>query len=334
MRPMFRITADGGDITANVQDRLISMTITDEAGMESDSLELTLDDRGGVIAVPRRGAKLRVSLGYDKSGLADMGSYVVDEVEISRPPEQMRIRGKAADMIESIKAPRTKEWRDTTIEEIVEEIADRHDLRAKVAEELGEMERPYVAQTDESDLHFLTRLGKELDAVVKVAGGTLVFAPYGQAAQTVGGGSLPTVSIAPGDEIDVRVTIAERGKYGSVVARWHEQKKAEQHEEKAGDGDPVLQLPGMYPNKEQAEQAAEARLKAASRGKSQLSMSMPGNVQLAAEARISLTGFREGIDGAWTVTSVTHTLDSSGYRSSLQAESGDAASSSSMGLPS
>lgn len=49
MRPDFQILADGKDTTATFRDRLISLRITDKAGLESDAVEVTLDDRDGAI---------------------------------------------------------------------------------------------------------------------------------------------------------------------------------------------------------------------------------------------------------------------------------------------
>lgn len=55
MQPNFRIIANKSDITKTVNGRLLSLEITDEIGIVSDSLTMQLDDRDGAIAVPPRG---------------------------------------------------------------------------------------------------------------------------------------------------------------------------------------------------------------------------------------------------------------------------------------
>lgn len=45
MRPAFTIRANGRDITAAIRDRLLSISVKDEAGLKSDSVTLRLDDR-------------------------------------------------------------------------------------------------------------------------------------------------------------------------------------------------------------------------------------------------------------------------------------------------
>lgn len=92
MRQDFQILADGKDITATCRDRLISLRITDKAGLESDEVEVTLDDRDGAIALPRHGALIDASLGYHETGLTRIGQYRIDEVESSGPPQQIVIR--------------------------------------------------------------------------------------------------------------------------------------------------------------------------------------------------------------------------------------------------
>ena len=42
MKPSFRILADQKNITDTIRDRLLSLRITDEAGNQSDTVELQL----------------------------------------------------------------------------------------------------------------------------------------------------------------------------------------------------------------------------------------------------------------------------------------------------
>ena len=53
MTPMFRIVADGADITALINDRLLLLRTSDKPGMESDEFELRIDDRDGQVALPQ-----------------------------------------------------------------------------------------------------------------------------------------------------------------------------------------------------------------------------------------------------------------------------------------
>ena len=52
MTPMFRIVADGADVTAKINDRLLLLRTSDKPGMESDEFELRIDDRDGQVVLP------------------------------------------------------------------------------------------------------------------------------------------------------------------------------------------------------------------------------------------------------------------------------------------
>ena len=123
MTPAFRIIVDRHqDVTAAIRERLLSLRVSDEEGYNSDAVEIRLDDRGGTVELPRRGAELTVELGYDKvpeselrkgllePGRVPMGRYTVDEVELSGPPATLAIRAKAADMRAALKQRRTRSW--------------------------------------------------------------------------------------------------------------------------------------------------------------------------------------------------------------------------------
>ena len=92
--PDYHVTVDGNDITAKINSRLESLSITDNRGMDADELELVLSDHDGKVAIPKKGAKISVSLGWAASGLVKKGDFVVDEVTHSGAPAA--IMGTAA----------------------------------------------------------------------------------------------------------------------------------------------------------------------------------------------------------------------------------------------
>jgi phage protein D len=181
--PAFRLEADGVDLTGIIADRLLSIRITDQAGQQSDSLEVTLDDRNAQVPVPRSGAWLKVWLGWRGEGQAPvyMGSYAVDEVDLSNGPRSMVIKGTAAQTApELVKEQRSQSWHDTTLGKIAEEIAKRNGLQLVLKGKLGDVKVKHEDQTSESDQSFLTRLAEKYGATIKPADGTLVVAPRGK----------------------------------------------------------------------------------------------------------------------------------------------------------
>jgi phage protein D len=181
--PAFRLEADGTDLTGIIADRLISLRITDQAGQQSDSLEVALDDRNAQVPVPRSGAWLKVWLGYRAAGQAPvyMGSYAVDEVDLGNGPRSMVIKATAAQTApELVKEQRSQSWHNTTLGKIAEEIAKRNGLQLVLKGKLGDVKVKHEDQTSESDQSFLTRLAEKYGATIKPADGTLIVAPRGK----------------------------------------------------------------------------------------------------------------------------------------------------------
>jgi len=67
LRPVYRLLANQTDITNTIRRRLISLRYTDEAGLDSDVLEIVLADNepDHPIEIPPTGAELELFLGYD-----------------------------------------------------------------------------------------------------------------------------------------------------------------------------------------------------------------------------------------------------------------------------
>lgn len=327
MKPVYRLLANKADITNTIRRRLVSLLYTDEAGLDSDVLEIVLADNEAErpIDIPPTGAELELFLGYD--GAAErIGLFVADEVELSGWPGQMTIRARAAPFDQSksgkssLQTQKTRSWEaGKTLAEVVKIISAEHGLEPAVAESVGKIVLPHQSQTDESDIHFLTRIARRYDAVVKPAGGKLVLAKTGSA-KTVTGGSLPSVTLKPSDVTAWRVSITKRDTSGTVVACWHETGAAKRHEVKVGSGEPVTRLKMYYPSQDLARSAAQAEIQRRERGTVSITVTLPGRTDLVAEGRLILKGFRDGVDGEWSIKRAEHTLSGSGYVTSVEAE--------------
>jgi phage protein D len=327
LRPDYRLLANSSDITDTIRDRLVSLRYTDEAGMESDVLEIVLADHDPAqpIQMPPTGAELELFLGYD--GAAErIGLFVCDEIELAGWPGEMTIRARAAPFDFSkngksnLQTQKTRSWpKGTTLGAMVKKIAKEHGMEAAVAAKLASISLPHIDQADESDLHFLARAAKKYDAIVKPAAGKLILAKTGEA-KTVTGQALPTVTLTPPEVSRWRVVQSKRETAGLVVAYWHAMKSAKRNEVKVGSGEPVRRLKMYYPTKEMALAAARSELDRRERGRITVSVTLPGRTDLVAEGRVVLSGFRDGVDGEWSITRAEHGMDGSGYVTTIEAE--------------
>ncbi|MDV7271413.1 contractile injection system protein, VgrG/Pvc8 family [Thioclava sp. A2] len=307
MHVAYQIIADGTDVTSNFQDRLISLTITDEAGQKSDTAEIVINDRDYLVALPKTGAKLQIAMGF-KGDLVDLGTFVVDDVSGQLAPDTMTISAKAADMLGGIRARKTRSWFKVTIADIVDKIAGEHGLKPLVSEGLKACSYAYQAQTSESDLNFLTRLAKGLDAVAKPAGGYLIFSKRGEG-KAADGSELPVFVVDRRQMKGGSWQITGRGKYGRVTAEWGERGTATTHKVTAGDKEPELALRHRHPTEAEAQNAVDAALARSRRARGKISIELGGFWgDLMAEAKVDLQGIKPELTGEWLITRVQHRL--------------------------
>lgn len=316
LRPDFRLVANSADVTETIRDRLISINMTDKAGIESDTLEVAIIDDG--IALPPTGAELELWLGYE-GNLRRMGVFVVDELTLSGPPDKLVIRAKALVQDatptgkKSIRTQKTRAWEaGTTLAAMAGKIATEHGLALAASAESEAILLPHVDQVMESDIHLLTRLAKDRGLLVKAADGKLVIKAQGNG-KTVSGASFPTVTISLSDVTDWSFILRKREAAGEVQAIWQDVSTGTSHQVTVGEGEPIAKIRHNYSDEASASAAAKAEHTARLRGEKGLRLSMPGDPLLVAEAPVELIGFKSAVTGEWTVDGVTHAFRADGY---------------------
>lgn len=306
----FQIIADGADVTERFQDRLISMTIKDEAGQKSDTAEIEVDNRDYALALPQTGARLDLAMGLG-GVLVPMGRYVVDELSGEIFPSTLTISAKAADMQGPIRSRKTRDWKNVTLGQILNQIAGEHGLTPVISDSLKGAGFAYLAQTSESDLHFLTRLARDLDAVAKPASGYLIMVRRGEG-KTASGADLPVFRIHRRQMSGARFDLKSRAKSGKVVAHWGERAAGQTRTVSAGKDSPQETLRHRYATKGEAQRAADAALSRGKRSSASIEVDLGGFWgALMAEAKVDLQGIPSELCGEWLITSVTHSLNGS-----------------------
>ncbi|HHR6117668.1 TPA: phage late control D family protein [Providencia alcalifaciens] len=342
--PIFVLAANGVNINAQVQGRLISLSMTDNRGFEADQIDIELDDSDGQLALPKRGEKLSLHLGWKNEALIYKGTFTVDEIEHSGTPDRLMIRGRSADFRETLNVKREQSYHQKTLGDIVRTLAERNKLKPVIDNKLDKIRISHIDQTNESDGSFLTRVAKLEGAIVAVKDGNLLFMRQGEGL-TASGQAIPTMHITRSVGDGHRFSLADRGAYTGVVANWlntrepknkkkveikrkrktsasKEAPKEKQGEYLAGEQGNVLTLSHTYATKENAERAAKAQWEKIQRGVASFSIQLAkGRADLYPEMPITLSGFKPEIDNAeWTLTRVVHTLHDSGFMTALELE--------------
>ncbi|WBF43936.1 phage late control D family protein [Serratia rubidaea] len=356
--PAFSLALQGKDITQNISKRLLSLSLTDNRGFAADQLDIELDDSDGLVVMPQRNAVLSLSLGWEGSPLTPKGEFTVDEVEHRGAPDTLTIRARSVDFTGSLNMRRETSYHDTTLGNIVTQVAGRNKLRAKVAAELAAVKVSHIDQTQESDAAFLTRLAGLNGAVAAVKNGYLLFMKPGNGL-SVNGKPMPMFTISRRDGDSHTFSIADRDAYTGVTASWLNTKKpkpkkvklqrkakqehlrALQHpkakpakkkaakptEEAKGDylagsADNVFTITTLYATKAAAMRAAQAKWEKLQRGVAEFSLSLAmGCADIVPETPVQVSGFKAVIDAqGWLVSKVTHNVSGSGFTTDLELE--------------
>ena len=212
------------DITQVVSSRLINLSLTDNRGLEADTLDLELSDHDGKLALPPRNATISLALGWKGAPLIDKGKYSVDEVQFSggaSSADKLTIRARAADLKGTFTEQKERSFHQKKLGEIVNEIAQGNKLKSQVAKELASRLIDHIDQTNESDINLLTRLAEEHGAMCTVKNGTLLFMPLGQG-KTASGKPIPLRKITRKSGDSYAFSIAESENYKAVRVYWHD----------------------------------------------------------------------------------------------------------------
>jgi len=323
VKPVALLTINGRDVSSAIFGEggiLISLTITDQAGTKSDTLELEIDDREGFTAPPK-GAEVQAWLGYEPTPVY-MGRFTVDEWTKAGPVRTLRVSAKAAEMTSTIRAAKTKSWDGKTVGDIAREIAGEHGLQAVVAESVAGLSIAHIDQQNESDLGFLSRLARRAGATFKLGDGQVVLSERGAMSTLPSGKEKPTIRLTPDMVGEWSATTAERGDYKAVVCTYMDHAAGRRVSVTEGEGTPKHRDRRLYASEAEAKAAARAQLGDLTRGKITFETSGTGLPDVFAEAKIDAQDFDPDVDGEFLIKSVTHSFTSGGYTTSISMETG------------
>jgi phage protein D len=235
-RPTWRIAIDGQTISEALSRSVQSVTFDDEAGITSDSLSIVF---AGDLPHIDVGRKIALKLGYKGEELISAGIFAVESSEWTK--QTLTISATGLNFAGAMKTKRTQTYEGITIADIVAQISVRSDVANAPLCDFDDTRVNYLAQTDESDMHFLSRLAKDYDAVFSVKSDRIIFLKRG-------GDGLKQTEQLPTYEINAKLTNEltikrkARPKYSAVQAIWRDQQEQETKSAIAGAGEPIFKL--------------------------------------------------------------------------------------------
>jgi len=326
MRPQVEISG----LSAAANDRLLSVSLTDNAGIEGDSVSITLDDRDYKLEWPPKGKQITVKMGYKETGLVKMGDFEIDQVRHKESQAAtLEITANAQKhKTSNIKQTVTQPWDEKPLQQIVSTIAGRNGYAPDVHPDLASIYFPHLDQTEEGDIHFLTRIAEQYDAYCKLQDGKLLFYPRDETLGTVTVERSSAKQWTPQGwktiESSLSFSVNTRHEYKSVKAYWQNEHENQRVYEGVPQSlpEPVHELRKTYESKEKALEAANSKFKELARNTGTVeNLQIPGDPMVRAEMDLVLVGFRpEACSIPWVIKTATHVIDNGGYKTTVKAE--------------
>lgn len=308
----WQVKINGRDLSSRMRPFLIEIEVTDKAGQESDSCNLTFDDAGGRIKLPPKGALVEVRL---NGALVFRGR--VDTVRSSGTRgggRLLRVHAKGFDTRGKAKSPQSFHMDDTTLGSFLEKAASNAGYSIKVDEAFANIQGSYWGADGESFVELGQKYARQLHGTFKLRDREGVLAARGE-------NSLPAVTAIVGKGGNVISWDIEpfsgRAAIKKAKARWFDRAKAtfEEKEIEIEDVDAVdadYTVPGLAADGDQAEAIAKGRKGEAERGTGGGSVEMDLTTHAQAEAPFQMIGARRGIDGTYKIETRVHRANRSG----------------------
>lgn len=332
MQPRIEVTIDGNPVAGAFYERLVSLTVKDNADADADTVDMELNDGPpSFLAIPRKGAIIDVRLGY--GAMRSLGTFTADKVSCKCLPFGMSISGKSADLRGSkLKEKKERHWDKKKLKDVVGEIAKEAGLQPAIDPSIGDFEYPWLAQQDEQGFQFLYRLAERHNALFNIKAGRLIFSAKGSG-NSASGAFVGSVVVTPDKILEGSCSFEsnDRTKYSKVVAYYQDSDKAKRVEIEAtgdADGESVYRIPEPFSSVEEADKAAQSKAKALKSGEGTASVTVVGDTSICAGAPLLFQSVRPGLDGVpYVIDTVTHSYSKSGYTTQISAKLYDGKSS-------
>lgn len=315
--PVYQIKKGGSDITGQFNDRALVIQIESvEGGGNGDKLTIILDDRDFTIASPVTDgdgkATLDVFLGYKETAMYEQGNFEIFQTVYSGPPETMQLLGVSQGFTSNSKAPLITSFDGKTVGDIVTAIATASGTSASVDPDLGNQKIKFLNQNS-SAMHLLQEMERRYGGVAKFENGYLSFTKRGSG-QTASNAVITPFTLTPEDFGTWSVTESSRHTYSKVRASYwdgvqHKLVWLTNTNPAAGNSSVPDLVSRAFNTRDEAQAYANARMDASNRTASKGTLTLAkGDPSIRGSTPFTITGMREGIDGDWIASKVTHSF--------------------------
>ena len=348
-KPNFKVIfndVDKPDRDHFFKDRLISLSILDATDDNDDHVDMIFSNPERCLEAPEFGDKMKVLIGYGQNkNLVLINEYILDEWQITRPPESIMISGGTQDGIGEFETHKRRmvpldadKNVGISLHEILKKIADRYGKKYHISDQLKDA-FIVTEQNDQSDLQYLHALVSAMDGAVKVTGNIISLVKLGLG-KNAKGEEIPPIVINMDDIWNFNLTSSRNNIYDGVIASYYANDEVrpsffddisedQYAKTSAGNvldkeyrlisGKHAFTMPSVYIDFKAANYAANQKLDELKRREQKLTFTTIGNPNIAVETPIKLLSGIESLPVCWIVDSVRHSLSEKGFTSTITA---------------
>lgn len=312
---------NGAAVTTKMKGHDTSVTYTDPASGEADSLDIAIQDRGRRWTgawFPEKGDKLAATIKvYDWRREGDnrqlpCGKFILDNFDFQGWPITGTISGVSVPADGAFReTERSKTWEDVTIEEIGKEIAGRAGIALAWDVEGDPIKIKCVEQSERTDCDFYMDLCKTYGLAMKVYSHKIVV--YDREKYKAKG---PAATITPDMIQSWSASGRMAGTYTGGEYTYTDPTTEEEIKVQVGEGPRILKQSGKADNEADAEKKITAAVNNANHGTSKLSMTIMGDPSLVAALCVMVEGLGK-LSGKYFIDKATHNLGG-GYTTDLE----------------
>lgn len=320
--PQWILNYAGVNISGEISAMVRAISYVDRLGARSGDLCVEVEDharRWQGPWYPALGDGVEAFLGYDGGQLLACGSFQVDDLQLSGPPDAFRLRCLAAYITPAMRTRLSVAYEGQTLLAIAATIASKYGLGLVSAPELEDVAFARVTQRDETDLEFLARLADEFGYDFTVRGAQMIF--YAHAALQL---AAPIATIVRGELERFAFRNRTRRIYSAASAAYFDPSGKQLIAQSmsaaaaAPTGD-TLKIIARCENAAQAGLRAAAALNRNNRSFFSARLTGPGNPALCAGCNVLLSGWGM-LDGVYLIETARHLLSRErGYTTEVEA---------------
>ena len=314
--PRFEVTINGKNVTDDISAFVSQVEYADRIEEASDEASLVIDDIAGIWQTdwyPQQGDSLTLKMGYP-GNMLDCGSFEIDEIELSSPPDRLTVKAIAAAITESMRTRNSRAFEKQSLKDIAQFVADKHSLKLMGdTSRLANIEIGRKTQDNESDLSFLSNVAKKFGIIFAVRGDQLIFLDPEELEKANSVAEIHRFNLSRFSFKDKtsdtyqEASVSHRDVKTNSVVKWSIQ----------SSGDPTkldeIKAPGRVENASQAEAVADGAIRESNKDKLTGTFTIDGNPLLVSGANVDMQGFG-GFSGKWTIKESTHRItDDAGY---------------------